>query len=382
MDRVDDTSPLTPSSARTRRRPAPAPADIQQVRSRNLAAILRTLYTDGPLSRPQLARRVGVSVPTAGALVAELLEAGTVTDLGVIAEARVGKPAAKVAVNATGNAALVLDLTPSHFIAAVVDLDGTIIDRAAYAERAGTGDEAIEQAISLAQTLRARATVQLIGVGAASPGFVDQAGMVHLASRLDWHEVPLAEILTARLGLPAIVANDLNVLAVGERRARRQNDRDAIVVAIDNGVGAAVLLDSRPLLGEQAAAGEIGHIVVEPDGPDCICGGRGCLDVMVSAPHLSRRVRADGRAVLEPAGRLLGDVLAPVLSMLDVTVVDVLGPADLVGGEFAEGVHAGIAARLRPAVADALEINVIADDPDFVLHGAAALVREALFGMR
>lgn len=376
---------LTPEDLRALRRPTAQSngSAIQVTRKHNLTVIRRLLHENGPQTRPELARLSGLSLPTVGALVTELMNAGMVEDRGVVAESRVGKPASRVAINSSGNAAVVLDLTHDDlFIGAVVDLDGVIVDRVQVDIGAARGAEALEHAADLASLLVERATAQIIGVGVASPGLVDEAGAVHVADRLQWRDVPLAETLLARTGHPTVVGNDVNLMALGLSRSSGRDGRDAIVVELDNGVGAAVLVGGVPVLGEQFAAGEIAHVIVDPGGELCACGMRGCLDMVVGAAHLGRRVAAYGEGVLEPAGHKLGQVLAPIILMLNINVVIVAGPAELVEGPFAAGVVAGVHSRLRPAIVAGLEIEVGATDPDIVLRGAAASVIQAQLGIR
>lgn len=361
----------------------PGGAAIQVTRQHNLSVIRRLLYANGPLTRPELARLSGLSLPTIGGLISTLVDAGTVQDMGVIAEARVGKPASRVAINGAGNVSIVLDLTHDDtFIGAAVDLDGTVVDRVQVNIAEAYGEAALEHAVDLANVLIERATVQIIGIGVASPGLVDDTGQVHVADRLRWRDVPLADILHERTGIPTVVGNDVNLLALGLGRVRNRSGRDAIVVALDNGVGAAVLASGEPVLGEQFAAGEIAHLTVAPDGDLCPCGRRGCLDMVVGAPHLVRRLKDEGEAILEPSGRILGEVLAPIVIMLNINVVVVVGPAALVEGPFADGVIDGIHSRLRPAISEGLNIEVGANDPDLVLLGAAAVVMQSQLGMR
>ncbi|WP_022889838.1 ROK family transcriptional regulator [Agromyces italicus] len=382
-DRATDILSLTPADLLEMRRSDPKPtASAHEGRQHNLAVILRLLYQHGPKSRPELARLSGLSTPTASALVAELVDAGTVRDLGIVAEARVGKPAAKVDIAADHNLCIVLDLTHhGAFTGAAIDLNGAVVDRVQVDIGDAQGETAVEHAVELANLLIERAAAQVIGIGVASPGLVDDEGRVRVADGLRWRDVRLADVLRRRTGVPAVVGNDVNLLALGLRRFRARSGRDAVVVAIDNGVGAAVLVNGQPVLGEQFAAGEIAHLTVDPGGAPCACGRRGCLDVVVGAPHLARSLAAEGAGILEPAGRVLGEVLAPVLNILNINVVVVLGPPALVDGPFARGVVDGVASRLRPTIVEGLEIEVRSGDPDLVLLGAAAAVMETQLGV-
>lgn len=375
---------LTAAELRALRRPAsPArEAAIQATRQHNLTVIRRLLHENGPQSRPELARLSGLSLPTVGALVTELIEAGTVHDVGVPAQAKVGKPASRVAIDAQNNVAIVLDLTHDDaFIGAAVDMDGTVVDRARVDIDLQHAEDDIGHVVALAQLLLERASVQVIGIGIASPGLVDDEGRVLVSDRLRWREVALADTVAERTGVATVVGNDVNLLARGLSRFRERAGRDALVVALDSGVGGAVLISGRPVIGEQFAAGEIAHLTVDPQGEECPCGRRGCLDMVVGAPHLLRRRAEFGDGVLEPAGRVLGEVLAPIAIMLNINVVVVLGPAGLVEGPFAEGVVDGIHSRLRPAIVAGLDVEVLPHDPDLALLGAAAMVMEAQLGV-
>lgn len=375
---------LTPTELRALRRSPQQPggAAMHLTRQHNLSVVRRLLYGHGPLTRPELAKLSGLSLPTIGGLVTQLIEEGTVTARGIVTESRVGKPASRVGIDTEGNVSLVLDLThDDRFRGAIITLDGTIVDRAEVEIGQAFGDAAVEYAVELAELLIERARVQIVGIGVASPGLVDDTGQVHVADRLQWRDVPLADTIRRRTGIPTFVGNDVNLLALGLSRFRNRSGRDAIVVALDNGVGAAVLEQGEPVLGEQFAAGEIAHLTVQPDGEPCRCGRRGCLDMVVGAPHLGRRLERDGEGVLEPAGRALGQALAPIVLVLNTNVVVVVGPERLVVGPFTDGVIDGLHSRLRPAIIEGLTIEVGPNDPDLVLLGAAGLVMDAQLGV-
>lgn len=356
---------------------------IQVTRLHNLAVIRRLLHEHGPQTRPALAKLSGLSLPTVGALVTELMADGMVEDRGVVAEARVGKPASLVAINGAGNAVVVLDLTHDDvFLGAIINLDGAVVDRVQVNIGSDHGQAAVDHALALAGLLIERSTANVIGIGVASPGLIDESGVVHVADRLRWRDVPLALSLETATDVPTVVSNDVNLVALGLSRFSARDGRDAIVIELDNGVGGAVLVGGSPVLGEQFAAGEIAHVVVDPGGELCACGMRGCLDMVAGAAHLERRRAAEGDRVLEPAGRKLGEVIAPIVLMLNINIVVVTGPAGLVEGPFAEGVRAGLHSRLRPTIAEGVEIEVGATDPDTVLRGALTSVLQAQLGTR
>ncbi len=138
---------------------------------------------------------------------------------------------------------------------------------------------------------------QIEGVGVGIPGQV-QDGVVRLAVNLGLRDFPLSAILQEALGRPVWVENDVQVAARGAYvlLGRQRPLRHLAYLSIGTGVGAAILIDGEPYGGADRLAGEVGHVVVEPDGPECACGGRGCLEALVSGPALARQAaEAAGR---------------------------------------------------------------------------------------
>jgi predicted NBD/HSP70 family sugar kinase len=138
-------------------------------------------------------------------------------------------------------------------------------------------------------------TADLAGVGLGIPGIVDhRSGTVKHAVNLGVHddELPLADLLSAELGgVPVVVENDLNVAAVGaahvlERSGSEGDHEDLAFLALGTGLASGLVLDGQLRRGASGAAGEIGHIPVDPLGPECTCGQRGCLERFASGRAL------------------------------------------------------------------------------------------------
>lgn len=122
----------------------------------------------------------------------------------------------------------------------------------------------------------------VVGVGGVTPGIVDEEnGIVLYASNLNWRDVPLLKILSARVDVPVAVGHDVRAAGMAERLLGAAQGADGFVlVPISTGVAAALVTTGRSTTG--ASAGEFGHIPVVPDGELCMCGQRGCLEVYVS----------------------------------------------------------------------------------------------------
>ena len=178
--------------------------------------------------------------------------------------------------------------------------------RRTYDRKDRTGRSAVTLVRRICRELVADAERPLLGIGVASPGIVDAAGVVVTAAHLGWTGVPLGADLAAEFDLPVAVVNDANAAALAELTFGEQTASNLICVRVDEGVGAGLVLDGRLFAGSTYAAGEIGHVVVVPDGAACACGKRGCLETEVSAPLLAGRLEADagdGSAVLRARRR-------------------------------------------------------------------------------
>ena len=217
----------------------------------------------------------------------------------------------------------------------------------------------------------------VLGLGVGTPGIVDDAGVGIQAPNLAWDAVPLAAILSERHGLPTSVGNDANIAAVAEGAFGDGDDAGLLMVTIGQGVGGGIFVDGHPVAGPLRSAGEIGHVVVDPDGSACACGNRGCLETVLSAPALRAAASDDAR---RHAGDLLGSVLTPIVTTLGIADVVLHGPTDLLDGPVLDAARAAVARQSLPFVAQRIRIRLVAHD-ELVLTGAAALVRHRELGV-
>jgi predicted NBD/HSP70 family sugar kinase len=378
---VTDSAPdHEPFARRGRSRRKAGPGDA---RRHNRALVLRTVFRQGPLSRADLARVTHLTRVTTSDLAAELLAEGLVEELGTRVDQGVGKPATLLGVVPDARLTITLDLgDDERFRAALVDLSGKVLDRRT-AERDGrTGAAAVDIARALALDLATAADRPLLGVGVGSPGVVDPAGIVLEAPNRGWHDLDLAAHLAGALDAPVHVANDANAAALAELGVGEHADRSLLCIKVGQGVGAGVVLDGHLVVGDRFAAGEIGHVVVDPDGERCACGRTGCLETAIAAPRLRRRSRdGDPRAARVAAGHRLGEALAPVISTLNLREVVLSGPLDVLDETFRSAALDAIRARTMPAVGDHVDLRFSSLGEDDVLLGAAMLVLDRELGV-
>jgi glucokinase len=254
--------------------------------------------------------------------------------------------------------AIGIDVGGTKVGALLISEDGEVLAE----ERADTPrddvDATLEVVYRLADLLGERDRPVAVGVGAA--GMVDaEAGMLRFAPNLDWTEVPMRELVAKRTGLPCVLDNDANAAAWGEYRfGAGRGHRELLVVTVGTGIGGGIVSGGRLLRGAHGFAAEIGHVIVEPGGPWCGCGNRGCWEQVASGQALDRAAReaaqsrpdsliADlagthapvGRhvweaarqrdrmatSILEEVGRRLGEGIAGLVNVLDPEAVVIGG---------------------------------------------------------
>ncbi|MEU0632209.1 ROK family protein [Streptomyces sp. NPDC005989] len=191
---------------------------------------------------------------------------------------------------------IALDVGGTGMKAALVGADGTLLYEARRATGRERGAEAVvESILTFASDLRAYGEDHLgesaVAAGVAVPGIVDaENGVALYAANLGWRDVPMRELLGDRLGgVPVALGHDVRTggLAEGRIGAGKGADR-FLFVPLGTGIAGAIGIAGTIEAGAHGYAGEIGHIVVRPDGPDCSCGQRGCLETLASASAVSR----------------------------------------------------------------------------------------------
>lgn len=374
------TPTLSPFAGRGHSNRKAVPGDA---RRHNRSLVLRTLFQSGPLSRADLARATHLTRVTTSDLAAELLAEGLVEELGTRVNQGVGKPAILIGVVADSRLTVTLDLSDDEaFSASLVDLSGTILDRRVVKRDGRSGDEAVELAAKLATDVASNASNRLLGLGVGSPGVVSPEGVVVEAPNRGWFDVDLAGRLADAVDVPTHVANDANAAALAQLAAG-EPDRSLLLIKVGQGVGAGLVLDGQLVMGEHFAAGELGHVVVDPRGDDCACGLRGCLETVIAAPLLRARLAGSDSPdrVKAAAGRRLGAALAPVVSTLNLHEVVLSGPPELLDERFRTAALDTVRERTLRSIGDHVEVRLTSLGEDDVHLGAARLVLDRELGV-
>lgn len=308
----------------------------------------------------------------------------------------------------TSSAAIGVDVGGTTTKAGLVSSSGELITRAERPTDPSVGTKGIIAVVEELLGKTDRPNVNAIGVGAA--GFVG-GGSIIFSPNLTYDDPHVAQALTTRFDVPAVVDNDANAAAWGEFRfGAARGSKNLVLLNIGTGVGTGIVVDGALLRGHTGTAAEFGHTVVDPDGPPCPCGLRGCIEQFVAggpiaraareavatdpdssilafagtseritAEHVGRAAREydeTARTVLRAAGKMLGLALSNVANLFDPEVIVLAGGVTSIGEPLLgpardELSRCTTAQRRRPM---RLDVSTLGDDVGII--GAAALVLE------
>jgi predicted NBD/HSP70 family sugar kinase len=285
----------------------PQPVDFADVRATNLAVVLRYVRAHAPCSRADIAAATGLNKATVSSLVADLLERRLVRETG-LTENRIGRPATMLVLDGSPYAAIGLEVNADYLMAVALDLAGEplLSWRRSFAGLNVSPGKAVAAVAALARRAVTKVTRdhrQVLGMTVGVPGLVDSRGTVRVAPNLGWHDVDLAAQLVEALSdppFPVTVDNDANLAATAEHSwGAYAGTANLVYLTGEVGIGAGVIVDGRLLRGGLGFTGELGHIQLDPAGPECACGRRGCLEALAGIGGLLRRTNPE--AFADPA---------------------------------------------------------------------------------
>ncbi len=298
------------------------------------------------------------------------------------------------------SAYLAIDLGSTKISLSLWTPEGTRLRGVRFPSPPGGHERGLAAIVDRARELIGNERIERIGVSAGGP--VDpRSGVLLSVPNLDgWENAPIGDGLSRALGVEARVENDANACALAEwRHGAGRGVRDLVFMTFSTGLGAGLILDGRLYRGHRFLAGEIGHVVIDPEGPPCGCGARGCLEAMVSGSGIRRRLdtlRRDDPSLPSDARELVeraraGDVfsrdflasVARTLARGIAATVFLLNPARVVLGTIAVGAGDLILEPLRaelgrivwPSLRAGLEVVPAALGEDLGDHAAFAVAQ-------
>lgn len=255
--------------------------------------------------------------------------------------------------------AIGVDVGGTKIAGAVVAPDGSIVERERVDTPAERTEDIVAASAEVIATLLGRVGGDVAGIGLAVAALLDpRAGHVWYAPNLPWRDLDLGSLVAERVGQPVLLENDANAATWGEYRyGAGEHEDDMVLLTVGTGVGGGCVVDDHLLHGAHGIAGELGHITLDPNGPVCGCGNRGCLEALAAGTALLRDARELvaspsplGAALRERCGgdpaRLEGTDVTDLAQQGDQGAVELL---EVLGTHLGHGI-ASICAVLDPRV--------------------------------
>jgi N-acetylglucosamine repressor len=392
--------------------------DRALIKQMNQQLVLRLIQGRGPISRKDIAQTTGLSPAAISGITGALLDMGLVHEVGEAeADGRAGRRAVMLRLNPRAGNVVGVKLSVRTISCVVTDLDANVLH---YIESILTPPAPFDPEATIAATIQAIHDVldivkiepaRLLGIGLGVNGTVDaEAGVSRLAPHFGWRDVSLAAPIEAHFGIPVQLENDARTLTIAEQwfGAGREVD-DFVTVVVGYGIGAGLVTNRQLYRGATGGAGEFGHSVLQPDGPVCSCGKRGCLEAFAALPAIFREAGAAlaaGRAsalaeakpltveavahaaeagdplaleVLATAGRWLGIGLANLVNVFNPALIVMNGEAVALGHPYLGPMESVLRERAFDGLTDSPRIVLEPGGNEVWARGAACIVLGALF---
>ncbi|MFC8790668.1 ROK family transcriptional regulator [Streptomyces cinereoruber] len=367
------------------------------------AEIFATVLTAGPISRTQLAQRLGLVPSSVTRMLPPLLEHDYLREADDTAPQGRGRPQKMLHVNPDKHIVVGMKIGPAQVSGVVTDMAANVLARDEERIADCTPKTALSAAAALTSRLLSKAPEaadRVLGLGVGVSGHVDSvAGVCRYSALLDWDKVNVAGPLQEATGLPVVVNNDVNTLVVAERWFGEGRDVDSFaVVTVGPGIGCGLLLDGGLFSGATGLAGELGHVPLDPAGPMCSCGRRGCLEALAGDRAVLRHLQDAGfpcaaigeaielarsgsnaarnvaLAAFAEAGSALGRGLAGVCNLLNLQKIIIAGEGAVAHDLFGPAMNQALEAHAFSTAAQDCHIHIDPAQHDLWARGAACLV--------
>ena len=267
-------------------------ARLNTIRDINRQIVLNYVREREPISRAEIARETDLQRSTISAIVEDLKTEGLVEEVGE-GESTGGRRPTMLKLRAAGPIALGVSLTPTCTTIATSDLAGRVIDQEEFPT---DSDQTLSRVIGVIKEFTSRHKGSIEGVGVSLPGLVDPStGNALYIPYFLWRDLPISEMISKAVGLPVVIDNDANAVALAELwfgRPEVNDARDFILVLVAEGVGTGIIFDGQVYRGQRGAAGEFGHMVIGRGAPvPCSCGSDDCWEAFSSERAAIARYR-------------------------------------------------------------------------------------------
>lgn len=379
------------------------------IRAINRASVLNTIRSHGLISRKDIALQTGLSAATITGISAELIEEDLILEKETGGSSG-GRRPIMLALNKTGRYIIGVKLSIDHITIALTDLEATVLEMRTLqlpSHEIQATVQTLGQVLSDLIEESGTPKEKLLGIGIGLAGIVDaEQSILRQSPIYGWRNVPLVDMLQEHLDIPIYIDNDVNTFTLTERWFGLGSDvDDFIVVTVGRGVGMGIVINGNLYHGTSGGAGEFGHTVINPDGPMCACGNRGCLEAYASDPAILRqaaeayerkeitapvnsveeivKLAESGNpailAILEKAGHYLGFGIANLLNLFNPKLIIISGEGVCYGDAMFTPMREVIRKTAMPGLVEDTELVIDAWDDAAWARGAAGIVLEKLF---
>jgi glucokinase-like ROK family protein len=373
---------------------------------------------DRPVSRSEMTDVLGVSRSKISMEVGRLIEAGLLAEDG-LAKSEGGRRSSLLRIPRSAGLIAAVDLGATSTDVALTTLGGELLIHHGEPGDIKDGPRSVLDRVKelLSELLsEQRADAQdVLAIGVGVPGPVEHATGVLRSPPImpGWDGFPIRAAFADEYEAPVFVDNDVNVMALGEHRdGVGKGEDDVLFVKIGTGIGGGIIADGHLQRGSQGCAGDIGHICVDPDGPVCSCGNKGCLEAMAAAPAIAAKAERCAKEGLSPvlqevlqergsltarnvgeaasfgdyhalqiireSGRLVGQVLATLVSTLNPSLIVIGGGVANIGHSLLAEIRSAVYRRSLPLATRDLPIMFSELDQEAGVTGASVLAVEGV----
>jgi N-acetylglucosamine repressor len=379
------------------------------IRAINRSHVLNAIKTYGPIGRADIARRTGLSPATVTSISAKLIAQNLVLEKAA-GDSSGGRPPILLVINPKGGYVIGIKLTETHAICALTDLEAYILAKSTLPLSGHDPVQVVEDLVQMLPSFIREQKIskkQLLGVGVGLAGIIDaENGILRQSPIYGWNNVPLRDMLQSKLHIPVYIENDVNTLTLTERWfGPGQGVDHFLTVTVGRGVGLGIVANGQFYRGQTGGAGEFGHITINPDGPLCACGKRGCLEAYIGDPGLIRSAKeaaAHGMLpdsvqdvdallslaqsgnstaiqIFDQAGRMLGIGIATLINLFNPKKIIISGEGTREGDFLFIPMQESIQQNTMPGLFDPDIVEIIPWGDDAWARGAAGLVLRELF---
>jgi glucokinase-like ROK family protein len=386
------------------------------------AALFNIIKKSGPLSRAQLVRETGLSKSTVSMHVDRLIRIGLVTE-EQNNRSGLGRKGQLLQFAIGGGYIFGVDLGATSLSVALCNLNAVILDFCSEECSVQSGPGKIMELVFgfIDQLLEKHGLDKsnIFGIGMGVPGPVEFATGLPVSPPImpGWHRFPVKQVLMEKYGCPAYIDNDANVMAYGEKHGGLGKDVDNFIfIKVGTGIGAGIFCDGKLYRGSQGCAGDIGHIGVDGVSTLCLCGNKGCLEIIAAGPaigNLAREAAETGRSFLlaerlkekgfitakdvgilaehgdlvcvdliQKSGHTIGQVLAKLINFFNPSLVIVGGGVSGLGGRFLSAIKEAVYSRSLPLATRELAIQKSRLGDHSGMVGAAAMALNEIFSLQ